>query len=62
MFEELLRAGDLYHCHLRIFHVSDTTEQALMDCTAITQIARFMRPTWGPSGADRTQVGPMLAP
>ena len=27
-----------------------------------TQIARFMGPTWGPSGADRTQVGPMLAP
>ena len=26
------------------------------------QIARFMGPTWGPSGADRTQVGPMLAP
>ena len=25
-------------------------------------IARFMRPTWGPSGADRTQVGPKLAP
>ena len=25
-------------------------------------IARFMRPTWRPSGADRTQVGPMLAP
>ena len=25
-------------------------------------IARFMRPTWGPSGTDRTQVGPMLAP
>ena len=24
-------------------------------------IARFMGPTWGPSGADRTQVGPMLA-
>ena len=24
-------------------------------------IARFMRPTWGPSGADRTQVGPMFA-
>ena len=28
----------------------------------ITPIARFMGPTWGPSGADRTQVGPMLAP
>ena len=27
-----------------------------------TLIARFIRPTWGPSGADRTQVGPMLAP
>ena len=25
-------------------------------------IARFVGPTWGPSGADRTQVGPMLAP
>ena len=24
-------------------------------------IARFMGPTWSPSGADRTQVGPMLA-
>ena len=27
-----------------------------------TLIVRFMGPTWGPSGADRTQVGPMLAP
>ena len=26
------------------------------------QISRFMGPTWGPSGAERTQVGPMLAP
>ena len=26
-----------------------------------TPIARFMGSTWGPSGADRTQVGPMLA-
>ena len=25
-------------------------------------IARFLGPTWGPCGADRTQVGPMLAP
>ena len=25
-------------------------------------IARFMGPTWGPSWANRTQVGPMLAP
>ena len=27
----------------------------------ISLIASFMGPTWGPSGADRTQVGPMLA-
>ena len=27
-----------------------------------TMIARFMGPMWGPFGADRTQVGPMLAP
>ena len=27
-----------------------------------TLVARFMEPTWGPSGVDRTQVGPMLAP
>ena len=26
------------------------------------KIARFMGPTWGPPGDDRTQVGPMLAP
>ena len=26
------------------------------------QITRFMGPTWGPPGNDRTQVGPMLAP
>ena len=25
-------------------------------------IENFMGPTWGPSGAERTQVGPMLAP
>ena len=27
-----------------------------------SQITRFMGPKWGPSGADMTQVGPMLAP
>ena len=28
----------------------------------VTLIARFIGPTWGPSGAGRTQMGPMLAP
>ena len=37
------------HCKIHIVHIS-------------SQIARFVRPTWGPSGADRTQVGPMLVP
>ena len=27
-----------------------------------SQMARFMGPTWGLTGAERTQVGPMLAP
>ena len=30
-------------------------------CTESSLIARFMGPTWGPSGADRTHVGPMSA-
>ena len=34
----------------------------LVSMSNINLIATFMRPTWGPSGADRTQVGPMLAP
>ena len=29
---------------------------------AVFLIARFMGPTWGPSGTDRAQMGPMLAP
>ena len=28
----------------------------------LSLIARFMGPTWGPSGADRSEMGPMLAP
>ena len=34
----------------------------LVIVSAMTQISRFMGPSWGPSGADRTQVDPMLAP
>ena len=39
-----------------------TNQQLVWISIETTQIARFMGPTWGPSGADRTQVGPMLAP
>ena len=31
------------------------------DQVKCTLISRFIGPTWGPSGADRTQMGPMLA-
>ena len=41
--------------------VSDHLASWLLIFSADTQIARFMGPTWGPSGAGRTQVGPMLA-
>ena len=34
----------------------------LLNILPISLIARFIEPTWGPSGADRTQLGPMLAP
>ena len=30
--------------------------------TVVSQIAKFMGPTWGPPGSCRPQMGPMLAP
>ena len=36
--------------------------QVIVTHLKITMIARLVGPTWGPSGADRTQMGPMLAP
>ena len=41
-------------------------EHCIVDCEDTRQmfalIAKYMGPTWGSSGANRTQVGPMLAP
>ena len=31
-------------------------------CAGVTRIANFMRPTWGPPGSCRPQMGPMLVP
>ena len=39
-----------------------TPEKTFSKCVYRSLIARFIGPTWGPSGADRTLVGPMLAP
>ena len=53
-------------------HCSESTDCTEADCphpgiawqTCISGFpgSNVMGPTWGPSGADRTQVGPMLAP
>ena len=42
--------------------VSDPYPSELISPALMTLIARFMGPTLGPSRADRTQMGPMLAP
>ena len=39
-----------------------TANFVLTVCCAISQIAKFMGPTWGPPGSCRPQMGPMLAP
>ena len=41
---------------------TDASHQIIKKNLVSTLVARLMGPTWGPSGADRTQVGPMLAP
>ena len=40
----------------------DDPRVSLYRIPACTQRARFTGTTWGPSGADRTQMGPMLSP
>ena len=47
-----------------IFHCRDkmTLRTSLCQHWNRTPTARFAGPIWGPSGADRTQVGPILAP
>ena len=52
-----------------VYFISHFSVETYVDLCAILEsfdyvsflIARFMGPTWGPSGADRTQVGPILA-
>ena len=42
--------------------INDTNYVFKSNFINTSSIARFIGPTWGPSGANRTQVGPMLAP
>ena len=54
-----------YHCYslkVAIFSHRKMLLWRQADPKKSSLIARLMVPTWGPSGADRTQVGPMLAP
>ena len=54
---------DNYICHnraviIKLYATLSARRQLQFRCPLI---AEFMGPTWGPSGADRTQAGPMLA-
>ena len=51
-----------YQAITQTWHIYMRWEYSWTTSLILTLIARFMGPTWGPSGADRTQVGPMLAP
>ena len=49
--------------NIPLFHVDVITYPCLnLYAGLATLIARFKGPIWGPSGTDRSQVGPMLAP
>ena len=39
-----------------------SSDITVMISSCITQITKFMGPTWGPPGSCRPQMGPMLAP
>ena len=55
-------ARELSWVTTRRFFVTGTVITPYVKKVIDTLIARFMGPTWGPSGADGTQVGPMLVP
>ena len=61
-FEQAVNC-DPWKCHsANVTHFMEVTLYGGAAKEVITLIARYMEPTWGPSGADRTQVGPRLAP
>ena len=50
------------HCIIWVIFSSSLSESVSVLIWVTTLIAKFMGPTWGPSGTDRAQVGPILAP
>ena len=64
-YQFLVLLCDGFTCDLHCYHWSNHISFFPLTGAIISLIARFMGPTWGPSGAERaerTQVGPMLAP
>ena len=65
-FDDVIMNTDGLNPASRLGHgyASISTEEGLWDVTTLIVrfMLEFMGPTWGPSGADRTQTGPMLAP
>ena len=60
-FENIVyKTWDIFF-RLRYVHISSGLDISSPPLLMLPLIARFMGPAWGPSGADRTQVGPMLA-
>ena len=57
-----LHAGTVRHPYVALHHSMSGNRVETDGRPIVTLIARFTGPTWGPSGAGRNQVGPMLAP
>ena len=48
------------HASTKTDYIANTNQSESK--TVSSQRSRFVGPTWGPPGADKSQVGPMLAP
>ena len=60
LMTQVLGSDDTHSHDLAVTSLASYLSPKYMEETSLN--ARFMGPTWGPSGADRTQVGPTLAP
>ena len=61
-FVPLKRFSEIYVDASRVSLENGWYNQNKQNSTKPFPIARFMGPTWGLSGADRTQMGPVLTP
>ena len=47
---------------LTVVHADNSKAPNFSDQFGVSQVARFVGPTWGPPGSCRPQMGPMLTP